>query len=164
MTTTTCAACGKSATVPFVPTPGRPVYCRDCFPKKRDASGPPRGPSSGGYGGGSGGRFGSSSSSYGSRDAQAQGGPARASPTQRRRMLRQGSKAHFRYDLRDVLSSTAMDENQKLSFSETVFSKGSRMSSEDAIEFVDSKVADQTITARDAQAIRNLILRYSMWR
>ena len=28
---TTCASCGKPATVPFVPREGRPVYCSDCF-------------------------------------------------------------------------------------------------------------------------------------
>jgi CxxC-x17-CxxC domain-containing protein len=26
-----CAECGKETTVPFEPTDGRPVYCRDCF-------------------------------------------------------------------------------------------------------------------------------------
>jgi len=31
----TCADCGKEAEVPFKPTEGRPVYCKDCFAKKR---------------------------------------------------------------------------------------------------------------------------------
>ncbi len=26
-----CARCGESTTVPFYPSQGRPVYCRDCF-------------------------------------------------------------------------------------------------------------------------------------
>jgi CxxC-x17-CxxC domain-containing protein len=26
-----CGQCGGVASVPFRPTPGRPVYCRDCF-------------------------------------------------------------------------------------------------------------------------------------
>jgi CxxC-x17-CxxC domain-containing protein len=30
-TTIVCARCGKRADVPFVPEPGRPVYCRECF-------------------------------------------------------------------------------------------------------------------------------------
>jgi CxxC-x17-CxxC domain-containing protein len=30
-TSITCARCGKQADVPFVPEPGRPVYCRECF-------------------------------------------------------------------------------------------------------------------------------------
>jgi len=34
----TCADCGKETEVPFKPTEGRPVYCRDCYAKRR----PPR--------------------------------------------------------------------------------------------------------------------------
>ena len=30
-----CADCGKPCQVPFKPTEGRPVYCRDCFAKHR---------------------------------------------------------------------------------------------------------------------------------
>jgi CxxC-x17-CxxC domain-containing protein len=30
-----CAECGATTTVPFKPTQGRPVYCRDCFRSKR---------------------------------------------------------------------------------------------------------------------------------
>jgi CxxC-x17-CxxC domain-containing protein len=30
-TRTTCSQCGKDTTVPFRPTQGRPVLCRDCF-------------------------------------------------------------------------------------------------------------------------------------
>lgn len=28
-----CSDCGKECEVPFKPTQGRPVYCRDCFKK-----------------------------------------------------------------------------------------------------------------------------------
>jgi CxxC-x17-CxxC domain-containing protein len=28
---TTCSDCGNDTEVPFVPTEGRPVYCRDCL-------------------------------------------------------------------------------------------------------------------------------------
>ncbi len=31
----TCSDCGKECDVPFKPTEGRPVYCRDCFQKHR---------------------------------------------------------------------------------------------------------------------------------
>lgn len=27
----TCSDCGKECTVPFKPTEGKPVYCRDCY-------------------------------------------------------------------------------------------------------------------------------------
>jgi len=35
MHSATCAQCGKEALVPFVPSGGRPVYCRDCFATNR---------------------------------------------------------------------------------------------------------------------------------
>jgi CxxC-x17-CxxC domain-containing protein len=31
----TCAECGATTTVPFKPSQGRPVYCRDCFRARR---------------------------------------------------------------------------------------------------------------------------------
>jgi CxxC-x17-CxxC domain-containing protein len=31
----TCSSCGKECEVPFKPTEGRPVFCRDCFRNKR---------------------------------------------------------------------------------------------------------------------------------
>jgi len=34
-TRATCSACGKETTVPFKPSQGRPVYCRDCFQQRR---------------------------------------------------------------------------------------------------------------------------------
>ncbi|MEE9322998.1 MAG: CxxC-x17-CxxC domain-containing protein [Candidatus Aenigmarchaeota archaeon] len=30
-----CADCGQECEVPFKPTEGRPVFCRECFAKKR---------------------------------------------------------------------------------------------------------------------------------
>jgi len=35
MHTVTCAECGAETQVPFEPTEGRPVYCRDCYAKQR---------------------------------------------------------------------------------------------------------------------------------
>jgi CxxC-x17-CxxC domain-containing protein len=34
-----CSQCGKQTTVPFKPTQGRPVFCRDCFLQRRAAAG-----------------------------------------------------------------------------------------------------------------------------
>jgi CxxC-x17-CxxC domain-containing protein len=31
----TCSNCGKTASVPFRPTSGKPVYCDDCFASRR---------------------------------------------------------------------------------------------------------------------------------
>jgi CxxC-x17-CxxC domain-containing protein len=30
-----CTECGDSATVPFKPTAGKPVYCKSCYAKRR---------------------------------------------------------------------------------------------------------------------------------
>ena len=37
MFTTTCAACGAEAKVPFKPREDRPVYCSECFAKMKYA-------------------------------------------------------------------------------------------------------------------------------
>ena len=34
-----CSSCGTSTQVPFRPTPGKPVYCRDCFQNVRSPRG-----------------------------------------------------------------------------------------------------------------------------
>jgi len=36
-TVTICSQCGKETTVPFKPTQGRPVYCRECYQQRRTA-------------------------------------------------------------------------------------------------------------------------------
>jgi CxxC-x17-CxxC domain-containing protein len=37
-TVATCSKCGKETTVPFKPTQGRPVYCKECFQARKSAS------------------------------------------------------------------------------------------------------------------------------
>ena len=37
-THTVCSQCGKETTVPFRPTQGRPVLCRECFIQRRPAA------------------------------------------------------------------------------------------------------------------------------
>ena len=37
-TTAVCSQCGRQTTVPFRPTQGRPVYCRECFLNRRGAA------------------------------------------------------------------------------------------------------------------------------
>ena len=36
-TMTMCSQCGRETTVPFKPTQGRPVYCRECFLTRKAA-------------------------------------------------------------------------------------------------------------------------------
>ena len=38
-THTKCSNCGKETTVPFRPTQGRPVFCRECFLKRKFTAG-----------------------------------------------------------------------------------------------------------------------------
>lgn len=38
MHTTICADCKKECTVPFKPTGDRPVYCKDCFSRRKSGS------------------------------------------------------------------------------------------------------------------------------
>lgn len=33
----TCSECGKETEVPFNPTPGKPVYCRECYQSRKQA-------------------------------------------------------------------------------------------------------------------------------
>jgi len=35
--TVVCANCGAETTVPFEPREGRPVYCKECYDKQREA-------------------------------------------------------------------------------------------------------------------------------
>jgi len=37
-TTATCSQCGKETTVPFKPTQGRPVFCKECFQQRKTVS------------------------------------------------------------------------------------------------------------------------------
>ncbi len=49
-----CGDCGKECEVPFRPTGGRPVYCKECFPRHKESVGtfnprPERNPREGGF-------------------------------------------------------------------------------------------------------------------
>ncbi|MBV9670779.1 MAG: zinc-ribbon domain containing protein [Acidobacteriales bacterium] len=37
-TRTNCSGCGKETTVPFRPTQGRPVFCRQCFTEQKKSA------------------------------------------------------------------------------------------------------------------------------
>ena len=39
-TVISCSQCGRETTVPFKPTQGRPVYCRECYQHRRAAGMP----------------------------------------------------------------------------------------------------------------------------
>jgi CxxC-x17-CxxC domain-containing protein len=86
----TCSQCGRDTEVPFQPTSGRPVLCRDCFNAAKGTGGGSShggggyggggGGGGGGYGGGHGGGHGGGGHGGGGRGASGAGG-ARATRT-----------------------------------------------------------------------------------
>lgn len=145
----TCDKCGRESTVPFTPTPGRPVYCRDCFVKQpappMGARGPPgRGPGGGGFRGAA--------------------PPPRAN-VPRKRMLAQGRKGHFVHDVMEVLTrSGRMEEAQRRMFVEMLFTRGARQSTDAAIDFLEEKTRDETLLQEELDRIGRLVEKYSFWR
>lgn len=79
-----CAECGTETQIPFPPTQGRPVYCRNCFQSKKPQR--PGGGGGGGRGGGGGGRgFGGGGGGGGGRGFHGgggRGGPRPAAPVE----------------------------------------------------------------------------------
>lgn len=157
-TTVTCGDCAKETTVPFVPTPGRPVYCRDCFAKRQNAPqrgggstprpGGPQRPGPRGRGGG-----------FGRAEVNTR-------PQARRRMMKQGRKTHFLYDARELMekADTGMEANNHRAFLEGLFARGARNGTESAIEFLDEKEGEGVITKDEHKGLLRLVDRYSQWR
>lgn len=143
-TEVTCSACSAQTTVPFVPTPGRPVYCRECFAKRQNGpgAGPRRSPAR--------------------RGRHNQGG----GDVPRQRMLSMGRKTHFLYDARQVMERTAggMDDQHHRAFLEQLFVRGARTSTEAAKEFLDEKAEEGVVTEREHEGLHRLLERYSQWR
>jgi hypothetical protein len=79
-------------------------------------------------------------------------------------MMAVARKGHFFYDLREILRATKMEEARYRSFSETLFARGTRQSTDDAKMYLREKVNDNTLTEDEGQAIADLVERYSFWR
>lgn len=140
-----CSKCGKATTVPFAPTPGRPVFCRDCFSQRPPVGSAPAPRSGGGF---------------------RSGPPARGAPTPKQRMMAQGRKAHFLYDARAAIERFpgGMDEVNVRAFLEGLFARGTRQSTEAAQIFLEEKVKDGSVTHDQAVELGKLIDRYSFFR
>ena len=150
-TTVTCSKCQKPATVPFVPTPGRPVFCRDCFSKTSPRTSGFGGPSGGAGGAGGFRREGST--------------PSIALPS-KKRMMAQGRKTHFLYDAKEILGDMpgGMEQKDNRAFLESLFAKGARGSTQDAQVFLEDKVKDGGVTHEQAIQLGRLIDKYSFYR
>lgn len=152
MTQATCSSCGQTTTVPFVPTPGRPVFCRECFAKKNGGPAPqgnrqpPR-------------RFGNAPNGAGAP-------PRQNVPGARKRMMAQGRKGHFMFDAKAIMRAQegGMDDQHHRAFLEGLFARGARTSTEAARDFLDEKLADNTITQDEHRGLSQLVERYSFWR
>ena len=151
-TSITCTKCGKAANVPFTPTPGRPVFCRDCFQRPQPGGGGQRFAPSGGR-------------SYGFAAGDRPRPPP--VPGARQRMLAQGRKGHFMFDAKEAMGATpgGMEEKDVRAFLEGLFARGARQSTEEAQVFLDEKLAEgKIITLDQRNAIGRLLERYSFWR
>ena len=112
------------------------------------------------------GRFGAPSQGAG-RPAREGGGFQRnASPNQRKRMMAQGRKGHFMHDAKAALlgHEGKMDEQHVRAFLEGIFQRGTRQSTEEALVYLDEKVAEGTVSKDQGNALADLIERYSFWR
>jgi hypothetical protein len=93
----------------------------------------------------------------------AQRGP---NPNQRKRMMAQGRKGHFMHDAKAALLGIEgkMDEQYIRAFLEGIFQRGTRQSTEEALVYLDEKVAEGTVSKEQGNALADLIERYSFWR
>lgn len=134
----TCSKCGQQATVPFQPTPGRPVYCRTCFEKRPAPS--PRGP-------------------------RGRGGPnshSKPNVQPQRRMISYRRKGHFVYDaLASLSENDKLDDEQRRTFVEMLFTRGARQSTHAAQEYLDEKMGEGLLAAPEADALARVVDRYS---
>ena len=81
-------------------------------------------------------------------------------------MMAQGRKGHFMHDAKEAMTHNEgkLDEQHVRAFLEGIFQRGTRQSTEDALLYLDTKVADETISKDQGNALANLIERYSFWR
>jgi hypothetical protein len=79
-------------------------------------------------------------------------------------MLDERRAEHFRYDMRQVLAEGKVPEEQGKAIFATVFSKGARISLDEAKQFVEQKTQEGVITPQVRDRIMMLVDRYSTWR
>lgn len=79
-------------------------------------------------------------------------------------MLDMRREQHFRYDLREALNDHAVPLEQVNAISATIFSKGSRVSTDEAKAFVRQKVEEGVIPPEVRDRVLGLVERYSTWR
>jgi hypothetical protein len=78
----------------------------------------------------------------------------------KKRMLRMRDKDLFIWDLNEILKDME-DQSLAETIGATVYSRASRLGIDEAIDYVDSMVADQALEESTAGRIRDLLLRNS---
>lgn len=79
-------------------------------------------------------------------------------------MLDLRREGHFKYDLKELLANSSMPADKIAPFAATLISKGSRLSTGEAKDWVTSKLEENLITKPERDAINTLLDRYSKWR
>lgn len=81
-------------------------------------------------------------------------------------MMAVARKGHFLHDAKVVMfrETGGMEEAHIRAFLESVFSRGTRQSTDDARKFLDEKLADETLTKEQHAGLVRLIEQYSFWR
>jgi hypothetical protein len=83
---------------------------------------------------------------------------------QRAKMLDKGRENYFKYDMEEILEASTVPEEKRMSFTATLFAKGSRQDIDTAKDFVDAKTKEGFIEGDTAKSIVKLIDRYATWR
>lgn len=83
---------------------------------------------------------------------------------QREKMLDQSKANYFKYDLQDLLKTTAVPAEFHNSLIQTLWAKGSRTDVQDAKVWLMEKVKEKIVDPVTQQKILAVIDRYSTWR
>jgi hypothetical protein len=79
-------------------------------------------------------------------------------------MLDVRREQHFRFDMRQALDEGKVPEEQRNAIYATVFSKGSRISLDEAKDFVQQKTQEGVLSPQVRDRVLMLVDRYSTWR
>jgi len=83
---------------------------------------------------------------------------------QRERMLDQSKANYFKYELQDILKTSAVAPELHNSLIQTLWAKGSRDSAQEARIWLNEKVKEGAVPADTQQVILRVMERYSTWR
>lgn len=90
--------------------------------------------------------------------------PKTKESTKRQSMLNTHRLAPFKYDMNEILSSSAMDPAKASSFLASVIAKASRVSTRDAKDFVRTFLDEGDLTKEECDRIGRLLDKYSKYR